>query len=278
MDEDENINIKDVEETNDTNKDERRGEKRIIDKAQLLKRTQSEIDNRIPRASTDLITPLPISFSEAGENLEGLLKKNKEWANAITAQVPGFFANHAKGQKPKIVWFGCSDSRVPAETIVQLGPGEIFVHRNIANQFNHTDLNSLSVLQYAVDHLKVEHIIVCGHTGCGGVLASLSNGQHGLVDHWLRNIKDVYYANKPKIDMLSEEDRVNELVKFNVVQQVYNISATNIVQNVWEHGGKLEVHGWVYDLGTGLIEDLQINLKNAKDLRDQIFKVQYEQT
>ncbi|CAG8811032.1 2396_t:CDS:2, partial [Racocetra persica] len=247
MDEYENIDIKDVEDTNGTNKEERRGEKRIIDKDQLLKRSQSEIaflDNRIPRASTDLITPLPISFAEAG-----------------------FFASHAEGQKPKIVWFGCSDSRVPAETVVQLGPGEIFVHRNIANQFNHTDLNSLSVLQYAVEHLGVEHIIVCGHTGCGGVSASLSNDQHGLVDHWLRNIKDIYYANKSKIDALPErKDRVNELVKFNVVQQVYNISATNIVQNVWDRGGKLEVHGWVYDLGTGLIDDLKINLKNAKDL------------
>ncbi|CAG8669954.1 18473_t:CDS:2 [Racocetra fulgida] len=263
MDEYENIDIKDVEDTNGTNKEER-GEKRIVDKAQQLKRAQSEIaflDNRIPRASTDLITPLPISFAEAGENLEGLLKKNKEWANAITAQIPGFFTSHAEGQKPKIVWF------VPAETVVQLGPGEIFVHRNIANQFNHTDLNSLSVLQYAVEHLGVEHVIVCG------------NDQHGLVDHWLRNIKDIYYANKSNIDALPErKDRVNKLVKFNVVQQVYNISATNIVQNVWDRGGKLEVHGWVYDLGTGLIEDLKINLKNAKDLRDQIFKVQCEKS
>ncbi|KAF0424762.1 carbonate dehydratase [Gigaspora margarita] len=269
MDENENAdNFKDAEETLNINKSGRK-----------IMRAQSEmgfLDDHAPRTSIDIITPLPISFSEVGESLEGLLENNKKWAKTITAQVPTFFANHAKGQKPKIVWIGCSDSRVPAETVVQLGPGEIFVHRNIANQFNHTDLNSLSVLQYAVDHLKVEHIIVCGHYGCGGVLASMSNQQHGLVDHWLRNIKDVYCANKSEIDALPECDRANRMVELNVVQQVYNIAATNIVQNVWEGGRKLEVHGWVYDLGTGLIKDLEMNIREAKDLRDQIFQVLFE--
>ncbi|CAG8435276.1 6870_t:CDS:2 [Scutellospora calospora] len=267
---DEIANSNEVEETNNASKDETT----LFDKS-LLKRSQTEVfDARhIPRPRTDIITPLPITFADVGESLEELLKNNKAWSSAITKQVPGFFANHAKEQKPKIVWIGCSDSRVPAETVVQLGPGEIFVHRNIANQFNHNDLNCLSVLQYAVDHLKVEHIIVCGHYGCGGVHASMSNEQHGLVDHWLRTIKEIYCANKSKIDALPPEDRANELVKLNVVQQVHNISATNIVQNVWDKGRKLEVHGWVYDLGTGLIEDLSIHIKGEEDLRDQIFKI-----
>ncbi|CAG8646824.1 5617_t:CDS:2 [Funneliformis caledonium] len=208
-----------------------------------------------------------------GENLQRLLDNNKAWAKSITETEPEFFTTTAKAQHPKIAWFGCSDSRVPAETVVQLGPGEIFVHRNIANQLNHADLNSLSVLQYAVDHLKVEHIIVCGHYGCGGVLAAMSNDQHGLVDHWLRNIKDVYKNNKSTIESSAPEKRSNLLVELNVKQQVYNIAATNIVQSAWAAGRKLEIHGWAYRLDNGILNDLKVDIKGEKDLSDQIYKV-----
>ncbi|CAG8631455.1 10244_t:CDS:2 [Paraglomus brasilianum] len=190
-------------------------------------------------------------------NLESLIENNEAWADG---QEPGFFSELATQQKPKIVWFGCSDSRVPAETIVQLGPGEIFVHRNIANLFLHTDLNSLSVLQYAVEHLGVEYVIVCGHYGCGGVTASLSTGQHGIVDNWLRMIKDIYRNNKHDVDShYTKKERINRLVELNVVRQVNNIASTPIVQEAWANGRKLEVHGWVYDLETGRLKDLECN-------------------
>ncbi|CAG8575035.1 11292_t:CDS:2, partial [Acaulospora morrowiae] len=221
----------------------------------------------------DLITPRLTSFSDVGENLEELFRMNKIWAETITAQHPDFFAERAKTQNPHIVWIGCSDSRVPAETIVQLGPGEIFVHRNIANQFNHTDLNSLSVLQYAIEHLQVEHVIVCGHYGCGGVAASMKNKQHGLVDNWLCNLKDIYWKNKKLFNELSEEERINLLVRLNVKQQVYNVTATSIVQRAWANGNQVKVHGWVYDLSTGLLEDLKVDIENETELCDQIYKV-----
>ncbi|CAG8615225.1 990_t:CDS:2 [Acaulospora colombiana] len=245
-------------------------------KKAAIKRSNSEGTELVVKvpSTQDLIIPLPTKFSDVGENLEELLRMNKIWANAITAQKPDFFAEHAKSQKPHILWIGCSDSRVPAETIVQLGPGEIFVHRNIANQFNHVDLNCLSVLEYAVEHLGVEHIIVCGHYGCGGVAASMTNKQFGIVDNWLCNLKDVYWKNKKLFTSeLSEEERNGLLVRLNVKQQVYNISATSIVQRAWASGNKLKVHGWVYDLGTGLLEDIDIGVESEAQLCDQIYRV-----
>ncbi|CAI2193035.1 12015_t:CDS:2 [Funneliformis geosporum] len=246
-----------------------------------LTRTRSEvremIDDNVTSVSkssdSELILPVPITFSEIEENLQRLLDSNKAWAKSITETKPEFFTTMAQAQHPKIVWFGCSDSRVPAETVVQLGPGEIFVHRNIANQFNHADLNSLSVLQYAVDHLKVEHIIVCGHYGCGGVLAAMSNNQHGLVDNWLRNIKDVYWINKSTIESSEPEKRADKLVELNVKQQVYNIAATSIVQSAWADGRKLEIHGWSYRLDNGILNDLEVDIKGEQDLSDHIYKV-----
>ncbi|RHZ59903.1 hypothetical protein Glove_360g119 [Diversispora epigaea] len=243
-----------------------------MNKKEALKRSFTEGHKLEYNASriNSLISPLTIKFSDIGENPDALLENNKVWAKAHTKLDPDFFIDQAKGQQPKIVWFGCSDSRVPAETVVQLGPGEIFVHRNIANQFNHADLNCLSVLQYAVDHLKVEHIIVCGHYGCGGVIASMSNEQHGLVDHWLRNIKDIYHEHKKTFDK-TDKNHSDLLVELNVKQQVYHISATNIVQNAWALGRKLEVHGWVYDLSTGLLKNLDVDVKNAESLCDKIY-------
>jgi len=206
------------------------------------------------------------------DNLQKLLDNNKEWAESMS---PEFFTTLSSGQNPKFVWFGCSDSRVPAETIVKSKPGEIFVHRNIANQFVHTDLNSLSVLEYAVNHLNVEHIIVCGHYGCGGVLASMSNKQCGLVDNWLRNIKDIHWNNQSLMNSVEPEKQADLLVELNVKQQVYNISATSIVQGAWANGRKLKIHGLVYHIGTGRLSNLNIDMEGEQDLCNQIYKVSF---
>ncbi|KAG9297699.1 hypothetical protein G9A89_011214 [Geosiphon pyriformis] len=216
---------------------------------------------------------LPGTFSALGENLSNVLESNRNWAKSITQHQSDYFEISAKGQQPKIAWFGCSDSRVPAETVVQLGPGEIFVHRNIANQFLHSDLNSLSVLQYAVEHLKVEHVIVCGHYGCGGVAASMTNNQHGIVDSWLLNIKDVYHANRALIDSTPHDKRADLLVDLNVLRQVSNIASSSIVQNTWAKGRRLEVHGWVYDIKTGLLKDLGKGISGPNKLVDPIYKL-----
>ncbi|GES78073.1 carbonate dehydratase [Rhizophagus clarus] len=205
----------------------------------------------------------------ADNNLQKLLDNNREWVESITKENPDFFINSSKGQQPKIVWFGCSDSRVPAETIVKAGPGEIFVHRNIANQFNHADLNSLSVLEYAVLHLKVEHVVVCGHYGCGGVLGSMGHNINGLVDNWLRNIKDVYLHNKSSVESCGDDKEKSDLlVELNVKKQVRNISATDIVQKAWTDGRKLTIHGWVYQLDTGLLKDLEVDVSSKQDLSE----------
>ncbi|CAG8543891.1 7303_t:CDS:2 [Ambispora leptoticha] len=230
----------------------------------------TEID--LLHRANELLKPLPGTFSELGGNLDGLLAKNKAWADLVSKVQPGYFEKTAKEkQKPKILWIGCSDSRVPAEIVVQMNPGEIFVHRNIANQFVHTDLNSLSVLQYAVEHLGIEHVIVCGHYGCGGVEAALSNNQNGIVDHWLLNIKDVYNRNSPQFDTDDKDQKWNRLVKLNVIAQVQSIASTSIVQNAWKANKKLEVHGWVYDLKTGYLEDLECNIRNTSELPHPIY-------
>ncbi|RIA86234.1 carbonate dehydratase, partial [Glomus cerebriforme] len=200
-----------------------------------------------------------------------LLDNNREWVESITKDNPDFFINLSKRQSPKIILFGCSDSRVPVEIITKSGPGEIFVHRNIANQFNHADLNSLSVLEYAVCHLGVEHVIVCGHYGCGGVAAALGNGKNGLVDNWLRNIKDVYRHNKNSLESVEGKERADLLVELNVKKQVENISATEIVQSAWANGKKLKIHGLVYSLETGILKDLKFDINGVQDL-DQIYR------
>jgi carbonic anhydrase len=191
--------------------------------------------------------------------LKNLFEKNKKWASKITEADPDFFARLSKQQNPEYLWIGCSDSRVPANEIVDILPGEMFVHRNIANLVIHTDINCLSVIQYAVDVLKVKHIIICGHYGCGGIKAAMDNCEHGLIDNWLRNIKDVYRYHQDQIDLLeSEKEKYDLLCELNVVEQVSNICHTTIVQNAWKSGRELAIHGWIYRIQDGILKDLDV--------------------
>jgi len=190
---------------------------------------------------------------------EKLLLENKAWAQEKRAREPDYFKRLAKEQKPRFLWIGCSDSRVPAETIINAEPGEIFVHRNIANQVIATDFNSLSVLQYAVAALEVEHVIVCGHYNCGGVKAALSKQSSNLVlvNKWLKHIKDVYRFHQDEIEQASnDQSRVDRLVELNIVEQVYNLAHTSIIQHMWKTKRRPTLHGWVYGLEDGIIKDL----------------------
>lgn len=202
------------------------------------------------------------------KTLRHLLENNKRWSENLRETRPTFLSDLAQQQSPEYVWIGCSDSRVSASNIVGLLPGEVFVHRNIANLVIHTDMNCLSVLQFAVEVLEVKHIIVCGHYGCGGVKAALENKRHGLIDNWLRHIQDVanYYE-----DVLSEiadaDEKLDRLCELNVVEQVQNVGETTIVQDAWNRGQILRVHGWIYNLTDGLISDLGIHLESADDLK-----------
>lgn len=196
-----------------------------------------------------------------------LLEKNKKWVERVNAKHPDFFETLAKGQSPDFLWIGCSDSRVPANEITDTLPGEIFVHRNIANMVVHTDINMLSVLQFAVEVLKVNHVIVCGHYGCGGVKAAMGNEHLGLIDNWLRNIKDVYRFRKDEIDSIENYDlKINKMVELNVIEQVYNLSKTSIIQNQWKKERRPHLHGWVYDIKDGLIRDLGVTIKSNEDI------------
>lgn len=202
-----------------------------------------------------------------------LLENNKSWVKKKLELDPDYFNNLSGGQNPDYLWIGCSDSRVPANQITGTQPGEIFVHRNIANMVVHTDMNMLSVLSYAVDVLKVKHIIVCGHYGCGGVLAAMGNKQYGLIDNWLRHIKDVYRLYETELDTIQDtEARGRRLVELNVIEQVGDLSKTSIVQNAWERKQPLHVHGWVYDIHDGIINDLGISLTGSDALRN-VFKL-----
>lgn len=192
-------------------------------------------------------------------DISQLFKNNLAWSAAQRASDPDYFVRLAAQQAPKYLWIGCSDSRVPANQILGLAPGEVFVHRNVANVVVHTDMNSLSVLQYAVEVLKVEHVIVCGHYGCGGVIAACSNRQFGLIDNWLRHIKDVYIRHQTELDSIADlAKRQNRLCELNVVEQVNNVCLTTIVQNAWAAGNKLAVHGLIYGLHDGLLRDLKV--------------------
>lgn len=200
-------------------------------------------------------------------DIQELLGNNSAWAARILDQDPTFFETLSHQQAPKFLWIGCSDSRVPANQIVGLLPGELFVHRNVANVVIHTDLNCLSVLQYAVDVLKVQHIIVCGHYGCGGVLAALENKQLGLIDNWLRHIQDVRNKHAAQLDQLEErESRLTRLCELNVIEQVVNVSQTTIVENAWATGQTLAVHGWIYGLHDGLLRDLGISVRSQEEV------------
>jgi carbonic anhydrase len=205
--------------------------------------------------------------------MQELMAQNKAWANEQKKTDPEFFHRLSEQQSPEYLWIGCSDSRVPANQVVGLDPGELFVHRNIANIVLHTDFNCLSVLQFAVEVLKVRHVIVCGHYGCGGVKAALGNQEFGLVDNWLRHIKDIYIKYKSEIDGLRfEQQRVNRLCELNVIEQVNNLSKTKIVQHAWQNGQDLSIHGVIYSIADGLLKELNINAINTDHI-DPIFKM-----
>lgn len=188
---------------------------------------------------------------------EALLLQNKAWVQEKLTDDEDYFKRMAKDQRPNFLWIGCSDSRVPANEVTGTEPGEIFVHRNVANMVVHTDLNLLSVLQYAVEHLEVSHIIVCGHYGCGGVNAAMSHKSLGIINKWLRNIKDVYKVHKAELDLITDEkERSNKLVEFNVIEQVRHLAETSIVQRAWKYHQRPHLHGWVYGLDDGLIKPI----------------------
>jgi carbonic anhydrase len=189
------------------------------------------------------------------KSYDKLLLENKAWAAEKLMEDPHFFKRLADLQTPEFLWIGCSDSRVPANEITGTKPGEIFVHRNVANMVVHTDLNLLTVLDYAVNHLKIKHIIVCGHYGCGGVKASMTNHNFGIINKWLRNIKDVYRFHQEEVDQIKDEDdRINRMVELNVQEQVMNLAKTSIVQKAWKNSKSPDLHGWVYGLKDGLIK------------------------
>lgn len=201
--------------------------------------------------------------------LKDLFDKNEIWAEKIEAADPGFFAALSKQQTPEYLWIGCSDSRVPANEIVGLMPGEIFVHRNIANLVVHTDLNCLSVIQFAVEVLKVKHIIVCGHYGCGGIKAAMENGEHGLIDNWLRNIKDIHRFRQAELDFVKDPKKKLDLMcELNVVEQVSNVCHTTIVQNAWKNKQDLSIHGWIYDIADGRLKDLDVCITQADEIAE----------
>jgi len=195
-------------------------------------------------------------------DLDVLLAKNRAWAAQIKTEEPEFFEQLARVQQPEYLWIGCADSRVPANEILGLIPGEIFVHRNIANVVVHTDLNCLSVLQFAVDHLKVKHVLVVGHYGCAGVAAALGNRRLGLIDNWLRHIQDIRLKHATYLETQPEESRADRLCELNVIEQVVNVCQTTIVQDAWDRGQELTIHGWTYAIHDGLMRNLGISAAN----------------
>jgi len=198
--------------------------------------------------------------------LTHLFERNIQWADEIKEKNPGFFTELSKQQAPEYLWIGCSDSRVPANQIVALPPGEVFVHRNIANVVVHTDLNCLSVIQFAVDYLKVKHIVVCGHYGCGGVKASMEEEDHGMIDNWLRHIKDVGRFHAAELEQLDEHARLDRLCELNVLEQAANVCNSSVVQNAWNNGADLSVHAWIYSIDNGLLKDLNLSVSSIKQM------------
>lgn len=201
-----------------------------------------------------------------------ILDNNKKWVEQQLELDSNYFQDLSKGQNPPLLWIGCSDSRVPANEIIGAKPGEVFVHRNIANLVVHTDMNMLSVVDYAVNVLKVKHVIVCGHYGCGGVKAAMGNESFGIIDNWIRHIKDLFRLHQDELYAIQdEESRFNRLVELNVIEQVQDLAKTSIVQNAWKNGQNINLHGWVYGLNSGYVTDLNVNLSSNKDL-DEVYK------
>jgi carbonic anhydrase len=200
-------------------------------------------------------------------SLPHLFEKNRAWAESIVREDPAFFSNLARQQTPEYLWIGCSDSRVPANQIIGLLPGDVFVHRNVANVVVHTDLNCLSVLQFAIDVLKVRHVIVCGHYGCGGVGAALRRERHGLVDNWLAHVRDVMGKHEAHLDTIDDAgQRLARLCELNVVEQVVNVSQTTVVRDAWQRGQPLTVHGWIYGIDDGLLRDLKMTSERPEEV------------
>ncbi|MBW4362523.1 carbonate dehydratase [Flavobacterium taihuense] len=205
-----------------------------------------------------------------------ILDNNKQWVENQLNIDPDYFNDLAKGQTPPLLWIGCSDSRVPANEIIGAKPGEVFVHRNIANMVIHSDMNMLSVLDYAVNVLKVKHVIVCGHYGCGGVKTAMGNQSVGIIDNWIRHIKDIYRLHHVYLDsIIDEKERFNKFVEINVKEQVYDLAKTSIVQSAWNNGQELSIHGWVYGLNSGFVTDLGVNFSSDKDL-DGVYQLKFE--
>jgi len=200
---------------------------------------------------------------------KSLIENNKKWVQSKLESDPEFFKKLEEGQQPPLLWIGCSDSRVPANEIIGAQPGEVFVHRNIANMVVHSDMNMLSVLDYAVNVLKIKHIIVCGHYGCGGVKAAMGSKSYGLADNWIRHIRDVYRQHQIVLgDIKDKVELFERFVEYNAMEQVYNLAKTSIVQNAWERGQDLYLHGWVYGVGTGIIKDLDVNFNCNSQLEE----------
>jgi carbonic anhydrase len=200
--------------------------------------------------------------------LQNLLDNNRNWAMRMEQQRPGFFSQLAQQQNPKYLWIGCSDSRVPANEITGLDPGEVFVHRNVANLVVHSDLNALSVIQYAVEHLKVEHIMVVGHYGCGGVLAAARGTRIGLADNWLRHVQDVRLRHHQRLNHLAQPALEDALCEMNVIEQVGNVALSNVMQDAWTRDQKVAVHGWIYGLSDGLVKDLDVTMSGSQEVVD----------
>nr|WP_294938930.1 carbonate dehydratase [uncultured Flavobacterium sp.] len=204
-----------------------------------------------------------------------ILDNNKEWVEKKLETNPNYFKHLSQGQNPPLLWIGCSDSRVPANEIIGAEPGEVFVHRNIANMVVHSDMNMLSVLDYAVNALKIKHIIVCGHYGCGGVKAAMGNDSIGIIDNWIRHIKDVYRFHKDELDIIEDEtERFNRFVEINVKEQVYDLAKTSIVQSAWKSGQEVSIHGWVYGLNSGYVTDLNVNI-DSNDKLDEVYQLKF---
>jgi len=204
-----------------------------------------------------------------------IIENNKKWVENKLELDPQYFEKLSKGQKPPLLWIGCADSRVPANEIIGAQPGEVFVHRNIANMVIHTDMSMLSVLDYAVNVLKVKHVIVCGHYGCGGIEAAMTNKSIGLIDNWIRHIKNIYRVHKKELDKIADiSERTNRFVELNVIEQVYDLAKTSIVQNAWGADQELTIHGWVYGVDNGIVKDLGVNFKNDSQL-DEVYKLDF---
>ncbi len=204
-----------------------------------------------------------------------IIENNKKWVENKLELDPQYFERLSKGQKPPLLWIGCADSRVPANEIIGAQPGEVFVHRNIANMVIHTDMSMLSVLDYAVNVLKVKHVIVCGHYGCGGIEAAMTNKSIGLIDNWIRHIKNIYRVHKKELDNIADiNERTNRFVELNVIEQVYDLAKTSIVQNAWGTDQDLTIHGWVYGVDNGIVKDLGVNFKNDSQL-DEVYKLDF---